>query len=124
MHIHGFMKIGHHEKGPVGFPKEVPETDTTPQFERKVRGFFKKFIPDLAEFTEMEGKVCYYTNTKDDDFILDRLPDAPNAFLGAGFSGHGFKFAPLVGKTLAELSLGGKPEINLHRFRAHRFGKG
>ncbi len=121
MHIHGFMKIGHHDKGPVGFPKEFPETDTTPQFERKVRGFFKKFIPDLAGFSEMEGKVCYYTNTQDDDFILDRLPDAPNAVLGAGFSGHGFKFAPLIGKTLAELALGGKPEINLHRFRAHRF---
>ena len=55
------------------------------------------------------------------DHGLDRLPDAPNGFVAAGFSGHGFKFGPLIGKTMAELIAGGKPELNLHRFRLSRF---
>lgn len=121
MHIHGFLKIGDHNKGPVGTPEPDADAEVTPQFIAKCRTFFKKFIPEMASFSEMEGKICYYTNTKDDDFILDRLPDAPNGYIAAGFSGHGFKFGPLVGKTMAELISGGKPELNLHRFRLSRF---
>lgn len=122
LHIHGFLKVGDHKKGPPGKPGK--DEATPPAFEKKVRAFFKRFIPELAAFTEFEGAVCYYDNTKDGDFIVDRLPDAQNAFVLGGFSGHGFKFGPLIGKTIAELMLGGKPELNLHRFRIGRFKKG
>jgi glycine/D-amino acid oxidase-like deaminating enzyme len=115
------MKIGETRKGPPGKPGDVPEREITPQFERKVRTFFKRFIPELANFTEHEGHVCYYTGTKDDDFIIDRLPDAANGFVMTGFSGHGFKFAPLVGQAMAQLMVGGKSDLNLHRFRLNRF---
>jgi N-methyl-L-tryptophan oxidase len=116
------MKIGDHRKGPVGKPGAVEDDRMlAPAFEKKCRTFLKRYIPELASFTEMEGHTCYYDNTKDDDFIVDRLPDAPNAFIAAGFSGHGFKFGPLIGKTLAELVVGGKSELNLHRFRLGRF---
>lgn len=121
MHIHGFLKIGDHAKGPVGKPGPGGDPEVSPQFVKKCRLFLKRHIPDLADFTEMESKICFYTNTKDDDFIMDRLPDAPNAYIAAGFSGHGFKFAPLVGKTMAQMIMGGKPELNLHRFRIGRF---
>jgi monomeric sarcosine oxidase len=121
LHIHGFMKIGDHKKGAPGKPGPGSETDVPPAFEKKCRAFLKRFIPELASFTEYEGHVCHYDNTKDDDFIMDRLPDAPNGFVATGFSGHGFKFGPLVGKTMAELITGGKPDLNLHRFRLSRF---
>jgi monomeric sarcosine oxidase len=121
MHIHGFMKIAESRKGPPGKPGDVDDRETTPQFERKVRSFCKRFIPELAGFTESEGHVCYYTNTKDGDFIMDRLPDASNAFVMTGFSGHGFKFAPLLGQAMAQLMVGGKSDLNLHRFRLSRF---
>jgi monomeric sarcosine oxidase len=121
LHLHGFMKIGDHRKGPPGKPGPGSETDLPPAFEKKCRAFLKRFIPELTNFTEYEGHVCHYDNTKDDDFIMDRLPDAPNGYVAAGFSGHGFKFGPLVGKTMAELIIGGKPELNLHRFRLGRF---
>jgi N-methyl-L-tryptophan oxidase len=121
LHLHGFMKIGDHRKGPVARPGPGSETDLPPAFEKKCRAFFKRFIPELAGFTEYEGHVCHYDNTPDDDFIMDRLPDTPNGFIAAGFSGHGFKFGPLVGKTMAELIVGAKPELNLHRFRLGRF---
>ena len=121
LHIHGFLKIGDHRKGPAGKPGPGAPTEAPPAFEKKCRAFLRRYIPELADFTEFEGAVCHYDNTKDDDFILDRLPDAPNGFVAAGFSGHGFKFAPLVGKTMAELMMGGKPDLNLHRFRLSRF---
>lgn len=122
VHLHGFIKIGDHRKGPV--VKKADHDDLrelTPAFEKRGRAFLKKFIPELAAFNEFEGHTCWYDNTPDDDFIVDRLPDLPNAFVAAGFSGHGFKFAPVIGKSLAELVVGGKSELNLHRFRITRF---
>ncbi len=123
LHIHGFLKIGDHDKGPVGKPgpEAGDSRELSSKFEKKCRAFLQRHIPELAKFTEMEGHACYYDNTKDEDFILDRLPDAPNAFIAAGFSGHGFKFAPIVGKTMAQLLNGAKPDLNLHRFRLSRF---
>lgn len=123
LHIHGFLKIGDHKKGKVMTKIKPGEDDRAldAAFERKCRAFLKRHIPELAKFTEFEGHTCYYDNTKDDDFIIDRLPGAPNAVLAAGFSGHGFKFGPLVGKTIAELITAGKAELNLHRFRISRF---
>jgi monomeric sarcosine oxidase len=122
LHIHGFLKIGDHKKGsPIKPADATARPEASAAFEKKCRAFFKRYIPELQHFTEFEGHACYYDNTKDDDFILDRLPDAPNGYLAAGFSGHGFKFGPLIGKTLAELITGGKPELNLHRFRLSRF---
>lgn len=122
VHLHGFIKIGDHKKGPV-VKKADPDhlRELTPKFEKACRAFLKKFIPELAGFTEYEGHVCWYDNTPDDDFILDRLPDVPNAYVMAGFSGHGFKFAPVMGQAMAELMVAGKSELNLHRFRVTRF---
>jgi N-methyl-L-tryptophan oxidase len=120
VHIHGFMKLGDHRKGKPGKPGTGPQ-EVGPAFEKNARAFLKKFIPDLAGFSETEGKVCYYDNTPDDDFILDRLPDSPNAYLAAGFSGHGFKFGPLIGKVMSDLMSEGKTDVNLQRFRVTRF---
>ena len=121
LHIHGFMKIACDRKGPPGKPEAGDTRVLSPAFERKCRTFLKRFMPELAGFTEMEGHIGYYSSTPDGDCILDRLPGAPNAFVAAGFSGHGFKFAPLLGKTLAELVVGARPDLNLHRFRLSRF---
>ncbi|HET8522834.1 MAG TPA: N-methyl-L-tryptophan oxidase [Thermomicrobiales bacterium] len=48
--------------------------------------------------------VCLYTNTPDGHFIIDRHPEWPNVVIGAGFSGHGFKFAPAIGEHLVNLA--------------------
>lgn len=54
---------------------------------------------------------CLYTNTPTEDFVLDRLPGNPRVAIGAGFSGHGFKFGPLTGRILTELVLDGKTSV-------------
>jgi sarcosine oxidase/L-pipecolate oxidase len=62
-----------------------------------------------------------YAMTPDEDFILDRFPGYDNVVLGAGFSGHGFKFGPLIGDLLAALLLGEEPEFSLQPFSLARF---
>jgi glycine/D-amino acid oxidase-like deaminating enzyme len=49
--------------------------------------------------------------TPDDDFIVDHHPEFTNVVFAAGFSGHGFKFAPLIAVALADLLLQGKTEL-------------
>ncbi len=87
---------------------------------------------DLQQFVDRQWSgtarlvgydACIYTNTCSEDFLLDHLPDDPRVVVGAGFSGHGFKFAPLTGQVLAELALTGRtsfPEFERHR-QAFRF---
>ena len=57
------------------------------------------------------AETCLYTNAPNEDFILDRHPSDPRIVIGAGFSGHGFKFGPLTGRILAELSLHGRTTV-------------
>ncbi|GLD52985.1 peroxisomal sarcosine oxidase [Lates japonicus] len=59
--------------------------------------------------------------TPDRHFVLDRHPSYSNIVIGAGFSGHGFKFGPIIGKLLCELSLGQVPSYDLSPFRIRRF---
>ena len=52
--------------------------------------------------------VCLYEMSPDGHFVLDRLPGVPQVIVGAGFSGHGFKFAPVVGEILADYAQSGQ----------------
>uniref|UniRef100_A0A8C4QYU7 Pipecolic acid oxidase n=1 Tax=Eptatretus burgeri TaxID=7764 RepID=A0A8C4QYU7_EPTBU len=62
-----------------------------------------------------------FKNTPDMDFIIDKHPRYDNIIIGAGFSGHGFKLAPVVGKLLAELASGRRQSYKLTPFRISRF---
>jgi glycine/D-amino acid oxidase-like deaminating enzyme len=73
-------------------------------------------VPDLADGEVVHSKVCLYDMTENSDFVLDRDPDHPDVVYGYGFSGHGFKFAPLIGTLLSELALDMKPSFALERF--------
>src|SRR3989338_8806169 len=118
LHIHGFMKIAGFRQGPAGKPGLTDKVLTA--FDKKCRIFLKRYIPELAAFTESEGSVSYFDNTKDGDFIMDRLSSVSNGYVACGFAEKGLRFAPLIGKTMAELITGAKPELNLHRFRLSR----
>jgi sarcosine oxidase len=69
----------------------------------------------------LERVVCLYSLTPDRDFVVDRHPEQPNVAFAAGFSGHGFKFAPVIGELLADLAL--EPSATPPaRFALDRFG--
>jgi sarcosine oxidase len=62
-------------------------------------------------------ETCVYENTPDRDFVIDRRR---RIVVGTGFSGHGFKFAPLIGRVLAGLATGSQPDVDLTPFSLDR----
>ena len=65
----------------------------------------------------LDATTCLYTVTPDHDFIIDRMPGNDRVVIGAGFSGHGFKFTPAIGRVLKDIVDGG---VAPERFRADR----
>jgi sarcosine oxidase len=71
-----------------------------------------KYLPRVGDPARvLDAKTCIYTMTPDSNFIIDRHPDHPNIHFAAGFSGHGFKFAPAIGQALADLALTGRTSV-------------
>jgi sarcosine oxidase len=67
-------------------------------------------------------KTCLFTNSPDEHFILDLHPEFPQVSMAAGFSGHGFKFAPVIGEIMADFAIdGGCTRWDLELFRLGRF---
>lgn len=85
-----------------------------------VRGFLRRCLP-LADSAPASTRTCLYTVTPDDHFILDHHPAYPQVVIGAGFSGHGFKFGILIGQILADLALKGATAHDIALFRLQRF---
>jgi sarcosine oxidase len=77
-------------------------------------------IPSLTEKC-MHSATCMYTNTPDENFILSRHPRHEQVVIGCGFSGHGFKFASVIGEVLADLAEKGSTEFDIAFLRPERF---
>ncbi|MEB0005054.1 FAD-dependent oxidoreductase, partial [Cryobacterium sp. RTC2.1] len=93
------IKAGWHGVGPVTDPDRrsfLPEPVQLAALQRYVR----EWLPG-ADADVLEPVSCTYTTTADEDFVLDRVGPVT---VGAGFSGHGFKFTPTVGRILADLA--------------------
>ncbi len=122
VHHRGAMKIANHNKGELIDTDLIDETVSEKSVEH-CRKFFARFIPALASARLRETRVCIYNNTADDDFIIDWLPNLKNVLIATGFSGHGFKFGPLIGRIAADLLTEGKTSYPLDRFSLARFKK-
>ena len=85
---------------------------------RRTVDFLGKYIPTMLG-PIIYTKTCLYTLTPDRDFVLDRLPDFPDVVVGIG-GGHGYKFASLVGRILAELAIDGRTDRDIEPFRIDR----
>ncbi|HEX5732466.1 MAG TPA: N-methyl-L-tryptophan oxidase [Blastocatellia bacterium] len=120
IHHEGAMKIANHDKGIPVDPDKVTES-VSPEAISECRAFFADFIPGLADARLKETRVCMYNNTPDDDFIIDWHPELEGVLIVTGFSGHGFKFGPLIGRIGAELLLRGNTSYSTDRFRLSRF---
>ena len=66
-------------------------------------------------------KACIFTNSPDEHFLIDLLPDAPQVSIAAGFSGHGYKFCSLVGEVMADLATDGTTRHDIGLFSLDRF---
>lgn len=116
----GGVKISRHYGAPeLDSPDQVDGTPR-PEDEEPVREFVRHYLPD-ADGPVRQASVCRYTLTPDRHFIIDRHPKFEQVVLGAGFSGHGFKFAPVVACMLADLTLVGETSWPRDLFRLDRF---
>jgi glycine/D-amino acid oxidase-like deaminating enzyme len=68
----------------------------------------------------MALKTCLFENSPDEHFVIDHHPDDHNVIVAAGFSGHGFKFASVVGEILAELAVDGSSRHEIEFMRLTR----
>ena len=87
-------------------------------YDEHINAYVQERIPGLGKATHSE--VCLYTETPDEDFIIDTHPVCPNIVIAAGFSGHGFKFCSLVGRIMCELALTGHTEFDISPFCIQR----
>jgi glycine/D-amino acid oxidase-like deaminating enzyme len=112
------MKVGNHSSGLPTDPDLVNRSVTDDE-KLDVGNFASSFFQGVTTRV-LDYSVCLYSRTPDENFILDRHGEWPNVVVGAGFSGHGFKFAPAIGEHLVSLALD-RNERPRDIFRLSRF---
>ncbi|WP_331235855.1 N-methyl-L-tryptophan oxidase [Natronorarus salvus] len=126
-HFYGFpvvsvpgFKLGrYHHRGETGTPGEL-RREPDREDERLLREYTEEYVPDAAGPT-MRLSTCLFTNTPDEHFLVDTHPEHENVVIGAGFSGHGYKFASVLGEVLSDLATEGESEHPIEPFRVSRF---
>lgn len=112
------VKVGLHGGAP--FDPDTPERQPDESVVDEVRTFLRRHLPG-ADGRHLLSRVCLYTMTPDEHFILDVHPEHPNVVIASCCSGHGFKFSPITGKIACDLALTGATEHDISLFRASRF---
>jgi sarcosine oxidase len=88
--------------------------------ERLIRQRLTLTLPSLAGRVR-RAETCIYTMTPDENFVIGPHPHFPSVTIAAGFSGHGFKFAPVIGEIVGELATTGKSSYDIEMFFPGRF---
>ena len=112
------VKIGYYN------PPDMPRGSTSID---SIASFIEQCMPGLSEatFTDVvDVDQCDYDLVADDDFVLGPIPGVEDAFVGVGWRGTGYKFAPWVGRVLAELALQEGTVYDIARFDPARFDEG
>ena len=105
-----------------GEPVQDPMTvswDVDPAERERVEAFIAEFLPGLS-LDATQHFVCMSTMSPDRHFIVDQHPECPHVVFAAGLSGHGFKFASVLGEALAELALDGTSTLPVEFMRLAR----
>jgi len=116
----GAVKLGDN------YPSRVlrhPSERRTPEssYRERVLDLAIEQMPHLRDATLVKERVCFYDYSPDGDFILDQWDENSRLIVACGFSGHGFKFGPLVGQRLAQFALTGRRPADLAPFARARF---
>jgi glycine/D-amino acid oxidase-like deaminating enzyme len=116
LHPHAkVVKIASHGVGQLLHP-ETDARVVTPDDEAHLRAMLRETFPDLADAPIVYTRRCLYNDTKDEDFWIARHPQREGLTIAAGDSGHGFKFAPVLGGIISD-AVEGRENPWLHRFR-------
>jgi len=112
------VKICSHEGVNINHPDERDSVDAS-LYVQKPQNFITEHFKHIDAKPAIV-ETCLYTVTPDENFVLDKHPKYANIAIGAGFSGHGFKFASVVGEILGSLLLQ-RPTFDLKLFSINRF---
>ena len=113
------IKLAHHHPGVAC---EADDTlENIPGEDEMLKWFLRKYIPAAGD-NIIHTKHCLYTYSPDTHFIIDHLPGYDNRVVVAcGFSGHGFKFVPVMGEALADLATKGSTDLPVGFLGVNRF---
>ncbi len=111
----GVVKIANHGPGREVSP-DSPDRAITAKEEDNLREFLSGTIPALADAPVVYSRICLYCDTHDGDFWIAPDPERRGLVIATGDSGHGFKFAPLLGEIIAD-AVEAKPNPLLEKFR-------
>lgn len=125
--FYGFPNLGDGVKVAVHHGGEVTDVEsidrTVNVLETEAMGLLVSLLlPNLAGRL-LRSEVCMYTNTPDEHFIIDFHPALPQVLIVSACSGHGFKFAAVVGEVSADLLIEGKTSFDLTPFKLERLTK-
>jgi sarcosine oxidase len=118
--VAGGIKVAkHHHRDEIVDPDDYDRTVSQAD-EALIRAALVDHVP-AANGRLLAAKTCLYTVTPDGDFLIDRLPGSPRIIVASPCSGHGFKFAPVIGEILADLATRGETRHDISRFKLARF---
>jgi sarcosine oxidase len=89
--------------------------------EEVLRAYVSRYAP-AANGPTLALRTCIFTNSPDEHFIIDTLPDDERVIMASPCSGHGFKFCSVIGEILADLAMDGSTRHDISLFRLDRFG--
>jgi sarcosine oxidase len=115
------LKVARHHSGERCDPDSVDRSLHAADVER-IREFSRRNMP-AADGPLRGSTVCLYTNTSDFHFVIDVHPAVSGVAFASACSGHGFKFAPVIGEILADLAVDGATAYPIDLFRADRFSR-
>lgn len=121
-YFYGFPDLGdgvklavHHEgecSDPDSLRRSIDEVEIS-----AMRALVQRFVPS-ANGELRAAEACMYSNTRDEHFWIDRVAGQPQVLVASPCSGHGFKFASVIGEVLADLLIEGRTRFDLDLFRA------
>jgi sarcosine oxidase len=114
------VKTASHRKGAYLPSADDLSQDGGAADEAQIRRMLALAMPE-ANGPLRAMRTCMYTRTPDEDFVIDRSSADPRIILASPCSGHGFKFASVIGEVLADLALGKTPANDISRFKLERF---
>jgi sarcosine oxidase len=115
------VKVAKHHHADETVDPDRCDREVTAADEAMIRAVLAAHIP-AANGPRLSATTCLYTMTPDGDFVLDRLPGEEAIIVASPCSGHGFKFAPVIGEILADLAIAGSTSHDISRFAIARFG--
>lgn len=124
---YGFPRLNRGVKSSIMHSGEiVPDADEVDRNVRDaevepLREALGSILPELAHAPVCDRDVCLFTNTPDHDFVIGFHPAHPRVLISSACSGHGFKFASVIGEIQADLVMTGEARFDLTPFRPGRF---